>query len=252
MAEELWMDRPFLESLTTNELIKLADNQGIDIPPGLDRTIVIEELLETMENGAENADRKTPLPLTEKHQGTTALLPKQYNINYIEVLIRDPLWVFAFWEINTHDREIHERGPDFSGYYLRVVSSPWIVKQDSFFTVQVGTEDSAWYLGFPPSGGSFKVELCVMRKDKLAVLAVSKPFRLPKLLEPLESRDSGAAENSLESKSIGAPVFGSPPDNPLLRLSGVDDYKILRNPLRSSRLPKHKGINAAGVQGGNG
>jgi hypothetical protein len=248
MVEELRADRPFLESLTTNELIKLADNQGIDIPPGLDRAIVIEELLETMEDAAENADRKTPLPLTEKHQGTTAPLPKQYNINYIEVLIRDPLWAFAFWEINAHDREIHERAPDFGGYYLRVVSSPWIVNQDSFFIVQVGTGDSAWYLGFPPSGGSFKVELCAMRKDELVVLAVSKPFRLPKLLEPLENRDSAGTENSL-GKGIRAPASGSPPDNPLLRLSGVDDYKILRNSLRSSRLPKHTSINAAGVQG---
>ncbi|MDR1596750.1 MAG: DUF4912 domain-containing protein [Treponema sp.] len=250
MVEELWLDRPFLESLTTNELIKLADNQGIDIPPGLDRTIVIEELLETIEDAAENAERKTPLPLTEKHQGATAPLPKQYNINYIEVLIRDPLWAFAFWEINAHDREIHERSPDFGGYYLRAVSSPRIVNQDSFFIVQVGTGDSAWYLGFPPSGGSFKVELCVMRKDELAVLAVSKPFRLPKLLEPLENRDSAGAENSLGIKGTRAPVSGSPPDNPLLRLSGVDDYKILRDPLRSSRLPKRNGSNAAGVRGG--
>jgi hypothetical protein len=249
MTEELWLDRPFLESLTTNELIKLADNQGIDIPPGLDRTIVIEELLETMEDMAENADRKNPLPLEEKHQGTTAPLPKQYNINYIEVLIRDPLWAFAFWEINAHDKEIHERAPDFGGYYLRVVSSPWSVNQDSFFTVQVGTGDSAWYLGFSPSGGSFKVELCVMRKDELVILAVSKPFRLPKLLEPLENGDLAGAENSVGIKGIRPSVSGFPPGNPLLSLSGVDDYKILRNTLRSSRLPKRNGINAAGAQG---
>jgi hypothetical protein len=245
MVEELWLDRPFLESLTTNELIKLADNQGIDIPPGLDRTIVIEELLETLGGDtAENAER--PLPLIEKHQGTAVPIPKQYNINYIEVLIRDPLWAFAFWEINTHDKEIHERASDFGGYYLRVVSSPWIANQDSSFTVQVGTGDSAWYLGFPPSGGRFKVELCVMRKDEPVVLAVSKPFRLPKLLEPLENGDSAGTENSAGIKGAGPLGSGSPP-NPLLRLSGVDDYKILRNTLRSSRLPKRNGVKA--IQG---
>jgi hypothetical protein len=249
MVEELWLDRSFLESLTTNELIKLADNQGIDIPPGLDRTIVIEEILETLGDAAENADSKPPLPLTEKHQGTTAPLPKQYNINYIEVLIRDPLWAFAFWEINTHDREIHERAPDFGGYYLRVVSSNGSVNKDSSFTVQVGIGDSAWYLGFPPSGGSFKVELCVMRKDESVVLAVSKPFKLPKLLEPLENRDSAGMENSAAIKGIRSPVSGSPRGNPLLYLSGVDDYKILHNTVRSSRLPKRNSFNATGVQG---
>ncbi|MDR2738925.1 MAG: DUF4912 domain-containing protein [Treponema sp.] len=248
MVEEVWMDRSFLESLTTNELIKLADTQGIDIPPGLDRTIVIEEILETIGDAAENADRKNPLPLAEKHQGTTVPLPKQYNINYIEVLIRDPLWAFAFWEINTHDREIYERAPDFGGYYLRVVSSDGSVNKDSSFTVQVGIGDSAWYLGFPPSGGSFKVELCVMRKDEPVVLAVSRSFKLPKLLELLENRDSAGAKNSAGTKGMRASVSGSPEGSPLLRLSGVDDYKILRNTIRSSRLPKHNGCSAAGAQ----
>ncbi|MDR2078787.1 MAG: DUF4912 domain-containing protein [Treponema sp.] len=243
MTEEAWLDRSFLESLTTNELIKLADNQGIDIPPGLDRTIVIEEILETMSDAAENAGSKNPLPLKEKRQGTTVPLPKQYNINYIEVLIRDPLWAFAFWEINTHDREIYERLPDFGGYYLRVVPSKGSVNKDSSFTVQVGAGDSAWYLGFPPSEGSFKVELCVMRKDEPVVLAVSKPFKLPKALEPLENRDSAGI------KGMRSSVSGSPGGNPLLRLSGVDDYTILRNTVRSSRLPKRNGCNAADIRG---
>ncbi|MFP3042587.1 DUF4912 domain-containing protein [Treponema primitia] len=236
MINELWPNRPFLESLTTTELIRLADNHGIDVPPGLDRTIIIEELLETVVD-EENSTKKNPLPLTEKHQGATAPLPKQYNISYIEVLIRDPLWAFAFWETNAHDKEIHEKAPDFGGYYLRVspvnipASGNPSAANDSSFTVQVGTEDSAWYLGFPPSGGTFKVDLCVIRKDESIVLAVSNSFRLPRLLKPWENREVTTV------------------DNPLLRLSGIDDFKILRNTIRSSRLPKRCGVNTAGVQG---
>ena len=37
--------RVFLDSLSTDELVKLADSHGIDIPPDLERIFVIEELL---------------------------------------------------------------------------------------------------------------------------------------------------------------------------------------------------------------
>ncbi|GHV78668.1 DUF4912 domain-containing protein [Spirochaetia bacterium] len=208
MVKALPLDRSFLESVTTAELLKLADREGIDLPPGLDRAIVIEELLEAggkQDPGPDGLlDIQAPPP-------ATAPLPKHYNISYIEVLIRDPLWAFAFWEVNAHDKETLEQAPDFNGYCLRVLS-----KDNLSFTVQVGTGDSAWYLGFPPEGGRFRVELCAMRKAAPAVLAVSKPFNMPTLPE---TNIAGEA-------------------SPLLRLSGIDDFNILRNTMRSSRLPK--------------
>jgi hypothetical protein len=228
MVEKLPLDRPFLESVTTAELLKLADRAGIDLPPGLDRVFVIEELLEAGDPGRNSGNKQNPgsppddpsPPLLERQVPATAPLPRHYNISYIEVLIRDPLWAFAFWEINAHDKETLEGAPDFGGYCLRVLPVHSGDLREGSFTVQVGTGDSAWYLGFPPEGGSYKVELCAMRKDEPAVLAVSKPFRLPTLPET----EAGAS------------------GNPLLRLSGIDDFKILRNTMRSSRVPKHCGV----------
>jgi hypothetical protein len=226
MVEELRLNRPFLESLTTAELIKLADRTGIDVPPGLERIVIIEELLETTDEAA--AEKTTSFPLEERRPpASTAPLPRHYNISYVNVLVRDPLWAFAFWEVNAHDKEIHEKASDFGGYYLRVESDPLPgdsraqAAENSSFTVQVGTGDSAWYLGFSPSGGNFKVELCAMRREESVVLAVSRPFRLPNMLEPLGNRYSRASHN------------------PLLRLSGIDEFRIIHNISRSSRLPKH-------------
>jgi hypothetical protein len=242
MLDELPLDRPFLERLTTAELLKLADSLGIDVPPELDRTIVIEELLETGESlesssGETGGDTGKESPLAEKPEGksaqtTTAPLPQQYNITYIETLIRDPLWAFAFWEISAHDKETLEAAPDFGGYCLRVMavnSGDRDASKDGLsFTVPIGTGDSAWYLGFPPEGGRYTVELCVMRKNKPIILTVSKPFRMPTLPDAAEAGDPTDG---------GAFV-----DNPLLRLAGIDDFNILRNTQRSSRLPKHIGL----------
>jgi hypothetical protein len=228
LVEELRLDRPFLERLTTAELIKLADRAGIDVPFGLERIVIIEELLEAMDDARTGAEKTAPFPLEERRQpASTAPLPRHYNISYVNVLVRDPLWAFAFWEVNAHDKELHEKAPDFGGYCLRVESDPFLDDsqaqgaENSSFTVQVGIGDSAWYLGFSPSGGTFKVELCAIHREESVVLAVSQPFRLPNLLEPLGNRYSKASHN------------------PLLRLSGIDEFRIIHNTSRSSRLPKH-------------
>lgn len=215
-----------LERLTTRELIALAEQEGIDIPPGLDRIFIVAELLEAA--GALQSDGEKPPPLEETAIPEPVLLPKQYNITFIEVLIRDPFWAFAFWEIKGSERENRERAPDFGGYRLRVSAiadrgalppmppSPARQKEDSF-TVPVGPEDTAWYLGFSPEGGRFVVELCAALGGKDTALAVSRPFTLPKLVKPPYVKDA---------------LY----DNPLIRLSGAEDFRVIRNRDRRSRM----------------
>jgi hypothetical protein len=235
MTEEARLDRLFLETLTTAELMRLADREGIDVPPGLERILIIGELLDALDYAGEGAEKEISFPLEEgRLPAPSALLPRHYNINYVDVLVRDPLWAFAFWEINARNREIHEKASDFGGYCLRVEPdrAPTGASSGSAgsgsFTVQVGSGDSAWYLGFSPPGGTFRVELCATRREGPIILAVSKPFTLPNLHEPLGNRHSKASHN------------------PLLRLSGIDDFRILRNTSRLSRLPKRCAAEEAG------
>jgi hypothetical protein len=217
--DDIRLKRSYLESLTTGELIKLADRYAIDIPPDLDRIFIIEELLDLeTETGV---TREEESPLAEAGIPEPVPLPKQYNITFIEVMIRDPLWVFVYWEIKGHDRELYETASDFGGYQLKV--SPGRTQNpgaDASFTVAVENGDAAWYLGFPPSGGRFKVEICAIRGDEALVLAVSRPFRLPKMFDPPNAAVSGIGEN------------------PLIRLSGLDDFPVLRNTDRQSRVPR--------------
>jgi hypothetical protein len=242
--DECHLTRRYLESLTTRELAVLADNAGIDIPPGLDRIFIIEEILEAENDDENDSDRGEEVPFEEAEFLDPVPLPKQYNITYIKTLIRDPLWVFVFWEIKSHDKEFYEKIQDFEGYFLKVSSvagecsgyfplpegkkSPPPQKKPVSglsFTVPVGPEDMAWYLGFPPEysgkdvagGGWFQVELCVCWGTEQAVLAVSKPFRLPALLQ-----------------SAGAKTSRSP----LAGLSAMDELPVLRNGDSRSRIPR--------------
>jgi hypothetical protein len=214
--------RSYLESLTTTELAKRADNNGIDIPPGIERVFIIEALLELEDEGG--SEQELGIPLRETALPEPAPIPQKYNITYIDVLIRDPLWVFAFWEIKGHDKALYEKGDDFEGYHLRIVplrkENGQVPDRDDSFIIPVGIEDSAWYIGFPPAGGRFKVEIGVSRGGGAMVLAVSRPFNLPKPLNPPGWKEG---DNSGE---------------PLIQLSGIDELPVLRNIDRLSRIPR--------------
>ena len=236
--EEMPVSRRYLESLTTDELIRVADNWGIDIPTGLDRIFIIEELLETVsEDNEDSGIEPAEKDLVDSGLIESVPLPKQYNITFIEVMVRDPMWAFVFWEIKTQDKEQFEKSMDFDGYYLKVCPLEAIKNEgsgndetDGVFKVHVSPTDSAWYIGFTPSGHegislmsqrSYQVELCVLLKGIETVLAVSNQFKLPGLSE----LPSGAAKNE---STI----------NPLGNLSGYKDFHILRSSERLFRIKK--------------
>jgi len=220
MSTNRSVSRQLLESLSISELIKLADIYGVDIPAGLDRIFIIEEILECVSLD----DRETNDDIIVNPSYSEAvLLPKQYNISYIEVIIRDPLWAFVFWEIKGHDKEAHENAADFNGYCLRVIplnesETDQMAKENSF-TVSVVPSDGARYIGFAEhtskNSGRYIIKLNVLRGDSETQIASSLPFDLPKLYEK-----ETIAEMSL---------------SPLIRLSGINDLTIIKNTDRQSR-----------------
>ena len=239
----------YLESLTTSDLIKMADNFGVEIPPDLDRIFIIEELLELSSQEQLDADEFSLSGDPDDDEADAAKtdmadskliepvpLPVQYNITFIEVMIRDPLWAFVFWEIKAQDKDQFEKDRDFDGYYLKVTPEGKPAASAGVFTVPVSPNDTAWYLGLAPAieneksreeQSQYKVELCVRIKGEETVLAVSSSFRLPLLHELPSGGEAG------------------PWKNPLVRLSGYEDFHIIRSHERLFR-PK-RGAPAAGT-----
>jgi hypothetical protein len=197
-----------LASLTTRELIKLADQSGIELSPGVDRLFIIRELLE---NTFEEPLEEEP-PADEKPDIKTVTLPKQYQITYMEALPRDPQWVYVCWELRAQDREHYEADYNFEGYALRAMEEKNGVFVESF-TVPVGLEDNSWYLGFT-GGGSFRIGLWIMGLNICPVM--SRTFTLPRFI------NSPGNEEILE--------------RPLNRLSGAADFSVLKDQRRLSRL----------------
>jgi hypothetical protein len=239
--DKIPVTRAYLNSLTTSDLIKMADNFGVDMPQDLDRIFIIEELLEIATADVDSSENSQEMDFQDLVFMESVPLPKQYNITFIEAMVRDPLWAFVFWEIKAIDKELYEKAPDFNGYYLKVfplVKSTEKTKNSSQeieeeFTVSVTPNDTAWYLSFLPveadgisrlNQSEYNVELCVSLEGNETVLAVSNPIKLPDLPPGVGKQASGGASES-----------------PLIRLSGYGDFNMLR---RNERNPRIKGVKA--------
>ena len=243
--DELPLTRSYLESLANADLLRMADNWGIDISQNPDRVFLIEELLEVSSLDGDESNGIPEEEMSDLVFVESAPLPRYYNVTFIEVMIRDPFWAFVFWEIKASDKEQLEKAQDFNGYYLRVnllknpgeaggqgMENPYRQNLEEMLTVQVKPVDTAWYLGFAPTldnealgpdQNRYIVELCAQVGETETVLAVSSPIRMPGL--PELPRKLGEQN----------PELG---ENQLVRLSGYGDFHVLRRnerPLRAKR-----------------
>ncbi|MDR1466386.1 MAG: DUF4912 domain-containing protein [Treponema sp.] len=199
------LKRAYLEGLTTQELINIADRFEIDIPPDLAWNFIIEALLDI----EQESDVQ---PLLDIPLSGAVPLPECYNITFINVLIRDPMWVFAFWEIKQQDKERIENYPDFDGYFLKITP---LGDPKGAWTVNIGTDDMAWYVSIPTPDATFSITLCALFGNKEDVLAVSREFTMPKLFEP----------QKIQLYTEG---------NPLLYLSDMENFPIIRGRERTA------------------
>ncbi len=211
--------KTYLETLTTHELIKMADTMGIFIPWDLERSFIIQELLEAgadvefEENQAAAFAGSVQVP-------ELAPLPKRYNMNYLEVLLRDPLWVFVFWEINSLDRKAYESSPFFKGYVLHVMPLPFqgVPPDVEPFFISVGNTDNSWGIYLDPDIRLFQVRICADRGETKEMIISSHQILVPQALNPADE----AVRNI--------------PKYPMLNLSGIEEFEILRNVDRVARV----------------
>jgi len=240
---------PYLESLSTGELIELAAQYGLDIPYGLERVFIIEELF-YLDHDAKDVNQYDIDHHDDRHDEFKEfkVLPRQYHVSCVEVLIRDPLWAFVFWEIKGYDRSHHENAEGFDGYCLRVIPlkeaplKEGILKEgllkegglqpdrSASFIVTVDIDDNGRYLGFPPDKERcYMIELCMQNHESCTVLAESRPFTLPCLIKP--KVDMPVTSVTAASNEFMQTVYR----NPLAHLSGVDRFSLVHSEDRPLR-----------------
>lgn len=171
-----------LETLSSADLIALADDYGIDIPDDLNRRFIIGELLEVAEEtkseeppfSGMNEDAEIP----EENQE----LPDSFNETEISVILRNPAWAFVYWDISAEALQKISESPRFKNIVLRV--SYFDKEEDvtpvEYYDLQITLADREQYILLESGKKFLRVDLVAFFVDgNYDSLTISEKIRLP-------------------------------------------------------------------------
>ena len=191
-----------LESSSASDLIRYADELGIDIPENLDRNFIIGELLEAaMESGVKSGSES----IRETSDQNVALeLPLSYNETSISASLRNPAWAFVFWDIKEADLKKIKADNSSLSLHIAFLAKPDDEKSVNSIDIQVALKDREQYVLLEGRHRYFAVQLVAQGEDgKSEILAVSKPIEIQREREDFTGYVPGDVPemNELEKNS---------------------------------------------------
>ena len=175
------LSRSYLESLSSADLIRLADDYGIDVPEDLNRRFIIGELLEiAAELQREKGDEIDIVG--GDAVSVPSRLPESFNETHIDVVLRNPVWAFVYWDIKESDLARLHDDIVFSALLLRVAffADGQDGTPEESFDVQVSFSDREQYVLLPAEKRFFRIDLMAQFSGKPEEhLALSRKVAIP-------------------------------------------------------------------------
>lgn len=175
------LSRNYLETLTSADLVALADDYGIDIPEGLSRRFIIGELLEAIDE-ADDSSSADFLNDDSDFKANT-VLPKSYNETQITLLLRNPAWAFVYWDLNESDYREVIQTKTFTTFVLRVLyfSQADDEKPAEVYDIPVKYEDLDRYILLSQAESAVRIDFVAeFKNQEPRVLAKSRKVLIPK------------------------------------------------------------------------
>lgn len=198
-----------METLSTNDLVQLADENGIDIPEGLNRRFIIGELLE-LDQDIQKIAQENSLLVDAEFTVHAEELPETYNETAIAVLMRDPAWIFVYWDFHTSLLSAITANYKFETFFLRVntLSDATPASVVDYFDIDVGLRDRKWYVHLSSRDHACRIDLYSRNtQEKEQLLTRSGILVMPPVFIPGES-----AQNARRLP-------------PLVELSGIQELR---------------------------
>ena len=202
----------YLQTLSTADLLLLADDYGVDIPEHLNRSFIISELYEIaqeMEEIESEEKIENDLKDTDVVVKTSTDLPETYNETQIDFIFRTPTWIYAFWDISKADIQNIIEQKNFSKLLIKVHF--WQENQDKpedSFEISVKESTRTQYILIPTGKKEVSINIVAELSDKKQEnLAESRKMKIPQEFQSI----------SIESLSENEP--------PILELSGLKELK---------------------------
>lgn len=181
MKKDHRLTRAKLETLTSAELLEIADEYGIDAPDDLNRQFIIGDLLElASELEADEAVADT-IALSDEEQAINVnTLPASYNETKINVILRNPISLFVWWDLSewTIKKIKAERAAmRLCVYFFESLEDE---KPADAFDIQLSYSDRENYVIIPNGKKIVRVDLLSESAGKSEILAHSEKISIPK------------------------------------------------------------------------
>lgn len=192
------VNRWTLSDASFEALLRLADNYGAEVPENVTR----DELEEIVEDAAEEwrlehrRANNHPVRVEEtkydiqiagelEHRAEEEVeLPESYNETTVVLMLRDPSWAFAYWDLREDDRAEFQRSDAFEGLVLRVYSmdepDTALESARQQFDIPVTPIDSRWYINLPDQETLYRLTLVALVDGEERELAISNVIAVPR------------------------------------------------------------------------
>ncbi|KAF0133571.1 MAG: hypothetical protein FD145_1240 [Candidatus Saganbacteria bacterium] len=98
-------------------------------------------------------------------------LPQGYNDNRIVIMVRDPYWIFAYWEINGNRFEEIKRELDNKFYGSKLILRVYDAVNWSFFDISISNGANNWYINVGRPNTAYCVDVGFLTSDGTFVCA---------------------------------------------------------------------------------
>lgn len=182
MKKDHRLTRAKLETLSSAELLDIADEYGIDAPDDLNRQFIIGDLLELASELEEGEKVKETIALSDDEEQTINVntLPSSYNETKINVILRNPISLFVWWDLSEWTLKKIKSERSQLRLFVYFFDSLDDEKPADAFDIQLSYADRENYVIIPGGKKIVRVDLVSDCAGKSDTLAFSEKIVIPK------------------------------------------------------------------------
>jgi uncharacterized protein len=195
------MIRARLAEYPIKTLLELAQEHDVDVSPDMTKQTLIDLIADEIEDAIleRELDDNHPIKIERKKYdlfGAGALpvsmdvddesaLPERYNETRVIVMLRDPAWAFAYWDLSDGSSEPVSEEEQYEELIIRVVEvTPTdtvngSAREVSSFDIPVQLGDSSRYINLPQQETWYRIDLVARIDESEMILASSNVVAVP-------------------------------------------------------------------------
>ncbi len=175
------------KKMRKKELVGLLKKRNIKISGKEKKDELIKLLIEEDEKKLKNKISSTSQYKKENQEKkdnnytsytNEEIIPERYNETKIVLLVRDPHWLFAYWDIA--DKKMEELQDN-----VNIEDSIWILRvhkidEKKYFDISLVPDATNWYINVPEGGKEYQVEIGIKdEKGNFISIATSNSVATP-------------------------------------------------------------------------